>query len=83
MSRGHGSVQREILAELARLPDGSLLLVGDGGPAYRRAAHRLAAEGRVSLVVVNRYGKRRLGVRSLSVLDRLLQRRGARAASPV
>lgn len=60
MSRGHGRVQREILAELASRPAGSLLLVGDGGSSYRRAAQRLAAEGHVRLKVRLLYGRRRL-----------------------
>ena len=63
MSRGHGGVQREILQGLLEIPAGHLLLVGDGGWSYRRAAHKLAAEGLVSLVRVNQFGKRRLAVR--------------------
>lgn len=62
MSRGRGSVQREILDALAELPSGHLLLVGDGGSSYRRAAHRLAEQGIVRLLTVNAYGRRMLAV---------------------
>lgn len=60
MSRGHGRVQREILDALVRLPDGHLLLVGDGGWSYRRAAQRLAAEGHLKLDTRLLYGRKRL-----------------------
>lgn len=78
MSRGHGSVQREVLQAVAEAPDGYLVLVGDGGWGYRRAAHKLASEGLVSLVMVNRYGRNRLAVRRLTVLDRLREARAHR-----
>lgn len=78
VSRGHGLVQRKILAELAALPAGHLLLVGDGGWSYRRAAHCLASEGLVSLERVSRYGRQRLAVRRVSALDRLAQARANR-----
>lgn len=78
MSRGHGRVQREILAGLSELSDGHVLLVGDGGWAYRRAAHGLASEGLVSLKRVEYEGRHRLAVKRLSPLDRLLRARAAR-----
>ena len=49
MSRGLGSVQREILDALRALEPGSGVIVGDGGSAYRRAAHGLAERGLVVL----------------------------------
>ena len=60
MSRGHGRVQREILAALASRPAGSMLLVGDGGSSYRRAAHGLAAGGLVKLNTRLLFGRKRL-----------------------
>lgn len=63
MSRGLGSVQREIMQGLSEIPAGHLLLVGDGGWSYRRAAHKLAAEGLVVLVRVKMFGKQRLAAR--------------------
>lgn len=63
MSHGHGKVQLEILEALARLPDGHLLLVGDGGWSYRRAARKLEAEGLVSLAHIKHDGRHKVGAR--------------------
>lgn len=63
MSRGHGSVQREILAELRKLEPGQVLLIGGGWPSGRRAARRLADEGLVLLVTVRQDSRNKLAVK--------------------
>lgn len=70
MSRGFGSVQREILLELDRLPDGKALLIGADWTSGRRAAHRLAEQGAVSLIMVTAYGRKMLAVNKARYKDR-------------
>lgn len=60
MSRGLGSVQRDILAQLQALPPGFGVCVGDGGWAYRRAAHSLAKRDLVRLEARRIDGRRHL-----------------------
>ena len=65
MSRGYGSVQRAILAALDELEnDSNALLIGADWPSGRRAAHRLAEQGVVTLLTVKAYGRKMLAVRN-------------------
>lgn len=63
MSRGIGSVQRDILEQLAELNPGAGVLPGDNGGNTRRAAHALARRGLVTVERMTLFGRRRLVVR--------------------
>lgn len=62
MSRGLGITQIEILEQLHQLSPGSGVLAGDNGANTRRAAHKLAARGLVTIEYRSLCGRRRLVV---------------------